>query len=384
MMRKKSVRVVFPLIVLGLLAALWLAERRGSYSSLAGAEYSVSSAVSSPAYTEPIARAQSLIRKLVADRGLPGLSVAVGVGNEIVWTEGFGYADLEQRVAVWPQTKFRIGSISKPLTAAALAQLYEQGRLDLDVPVQRYVPSFPDQGYLITTRQLAGHLAGIRHYRGDEFLSDRPYKTVLEGLEIFKHDPLEHPPGTRYGYSSYGWNLISAVVEAASGQDFLIYMQEHVFRPRGMRHTQADRREAIIEHRVRFYERAADGQLLNAACVDNSYKWAGGGFLSTTEDLVRFGMAHLSGSFLKPETIALLFTSQRTSSGQETGYGIGWRIRKDGRGRRVVGHSGGSVGGSSQLVLHPDAGIVVAVLVNLTGAGLTNQVMDEIAALFRR
>jgi CubicO group peptidase (beta-lactamase class C family) len=317
-------------------------------------------------YDEAIRQSRDLITTFCQEQNVPGVSVAVAVEGEIVWSEGFGYADLENRVPVWPSTKFRIGSISKPLTAAAVAQLYEQGRLDLDAPVQRYVPSYPENGYIITTRQLAGHLAGIRHYRGAEFLSTKHYNSVLEGLTIFQNDSLLFPPGTKYSYSSYGWNLISAVVEGASGQDFLSYMRDNVFQPLGMRNTVADHVDSLIWHRTRFYTHDGNGRILNAPFVDNSYKWAGGGFLSTSEDLVRFGSAHLGGEFLKPETVELLFTSQRTNSGEETGYGIGWQVREDKQGRRFVGHSGGSVGGTSILLLRPDTKIVVAVLANIS------------------
>jgi serine beta-lactamase-like protein LACTB, mitochondrial len=136
----------------------------------------------------PFAAAIDQARKValeIAGRGIPGVSVAVAKDGVIVWSEGFGFADLEQRVPVWPSTRFRIGSVSKPLTADAVALLYQQGRLDLDAPVQRYVPSFPDKGYPITTREVAGHLAGIWHYKEGEFDNPRHFASVLESLAIF-------------------------------------------------------------------------------------------------------------------------------------------------------------------------------------------------------
>ncbi len=165
--------------------------------------------------TGPIEQAGNYVRDLMKKQSLPGFSAAVAIDGKLVWTEGFGEADLESHVPVRTTTKFRLGSVSKLLTAAAVARLYEDGRLDLDLPVQRYVPSFPQKQYPITTRQLAGHLAGIRHYRdSDPLYSAKYYKTVLEGLTIFQDDPLLFEPGTKYEYSSYGYNLLSAVVEA--------------------------------------------------------------------------------------------------------------------------------------------------------------------------
>src|SRR3989441_12200340 len=162
------------------------------------------------AYAATVARERTLVCERLATR-IPGVQVAVAVNGKLVWSEGFGDADAERKKPVTRETQFRIGSVSKPLTATAVALLYEQGKVDLDAPVQRYVPSFPDKGYPITTRQLAGHLAGIRHYRGDEFVLNRRFGSVGEGLTIFQDDSLLFPPGTRFSYSSYGWNLISAV-----------------------------------------------------------------------------------------------------------------------------------------------------------------------------
>jgi CubicO group peptidase (beta-lactamase class C family) len=315
-------------------------------------------------------------------RGIPGLSLTVAVDGKIVYSEGFGYADLEERVPVWPTTKFRIGSISKPLTATALMQLVEAGKLDLDAPVQKYVPSFPDKGAVITTRMLAGHLAGIRHYQGEEFKIQQHYGNVLDGLKIFENDPLVSPPGTKFNYSSYGFNVLSAVVESASGENFLAYMQKRVFDAMGLAHTAADQNAQIVEQRSRFYEKEKDGTLENAPYVDNSYKWAGGGFLSTSEDLVRFGSQLLEPGFLRAESLKLLFTSQKTKSGEETGYGMGWGIAKSPSGRVVYEHSGGSVGGTSQLMLYPETHVVVALVTNLSSGEWKAAEVEAVAEKF--
>ena len=150
----------------------------------------------------------------------------------------------------------------------------------------------------------------------------------------------------------------------------------------GLRDTLADENDKIIPNRVRFYQRSRDGVLSNAPYVDNSYKWAGGGFLSTTEDLVRFASAHLKPGFLKAETLKLLFTSQRTAAGEETNYGIGWGVRTDDKGRRTISHGGGSVGGTTLLLLYPESGIVVAMAVNMTSANLGTGSGAQIAELF--
>ena len=315
-------------------------------------------------------------------RGTPGLALAVAVDGTIVYSEGFGFADLEERVPVWPTTKFRIGSISKPLTAVGLMELVQSGKMNLDAPIQKYVPSFPDKGAPITVRMLGGHLGGIRHYQGDEFLTQKHYSTVTEGLAIFENDPLVAPPGTKFNYSSYGFNLLSAAIESASGQDFLSYMRANVFAPIGLVHTTPDLNSQIVEQRSRFYESPKNGAVENAPYVDNSYKWAGGGFLSTAEDLVRFGSALLQPGILTAQSLKTMFTSQKTTAGEETGYGIGWGIGKTPSGKLFYAHSGGSVGGTSQLIVYPDSRVVVALVSKLSDSTWKEEEVKAVAEAF--
>jgi len=298
-------------------------------------------------YERAITQSRKIIADTMAKQNIPGLSIAVAVDGKIIWSEGFGFADLENQIRVAPATRFRIASVSKLFTAAAMARIYEQGKLDLDAPV----PNFPRKEQEITPRQLVGHLSGIRHYKRDadeakdEFFNRKEYyKSVSEGLKVFQNDPLDFPPGTKYGYSSFGYTLLSAVIEGASKQDFLTFMQEQVFNPLNMPNSSADDNRKIIPNRTRFYSLDADKKLINAPYIDRSYSWAGGGFLSTSEDLARFGSMHLKSGFLKEETLKEMFTSQKTSDGKETGVGFGWRINKDKEGRLYYFHPGENVG----------------------------------------
>jgi serine beta-lactamase-like protein LACTB, mitochondrial len=320
----------------------------------------------------------------------PGISVAVAVDGKLVWAEGFGLADLEQCVPVTPNTKFRIGSTSKPLTSAGAALLYDEGRLDLDAPIQRYVPSFPDKGQVITTRELLGQLAGIRHYNAaEEVENQKRYASVTDSLARFKDDPLIAGPGTKWRYSTYGYVLVSAVIEGASGQDFLAFMHDRVFLPLGMTNTEADVNDRIILNRARWYNLASDGSYRNSPYADLSYKWAGGGFLSTAEDLVRFGSALLKAGFLKQDTLALIFSPQKTSSGEKikVKYGLGWEIHDAGDpdpgnhgAMRRFEHGGGAVGSSSVLIIYPDQNVVIAWLQN--SDDFRDWPMSQVAAPF--
>ena len=322
----------------------------------------------SATFAEAIARGRALVRGIMTARQIPGFSVAVAVDGRIAWSEGFGVADAEHNVTVTPMTRFRLGSVSKVLTAAAVARLVEDGRLDLDAPVQRYVPAFPKKRWPITTRQLTSHTAGVRHY-DDDFqgvLKSAPhFDSVTKGLTIFQDDPLLFEPGTSYSYSSYGWNLVSAVVEGASHTEFLSFMQREIFEPLNLRNTAADHVDAIIPHRTRFYRRQESGTLLHAPYQDNSYKWAGGGFLSNAEDVVRFGSAHLQPGFFTQKTLDLLFAPQPLKFGKSTNVGIGWRIGTDAKGRRILHHGGSIDGGRAMVMLFPESKVVVAMLANL-------------------
>ena len=367
---KALVRSVFRPLSVAVMATLI----SGPGASVLIAQTAAHPLAEAPSYGElapAVEYARAMLEAMRSERGVPGLSAAVGVDGRIVFAEGFGWADVENRVPATSATKFRVGSVSKPLTAAAMGLLVEQGRLDLDAPVQQYVPSFPEKPWPVTSRMVAGHLAGIRHYDGEEFLSTEHYDTVLESLEIFADDSLLFEPGARFRYSSYGWNLLSAVVEGASGEEFLPFIDREVFEPLGMLSTVADQVDSIIPHRTRFYEVANDGRVYNSPYVDNSYKWAGGGFLSTPSDLVRFGMAHLEGGFLRPETLEEFWTSQRTTAGEETENGVGWFLGTMPDGSPTVSHGGGSIGGVTYLLLLPEAGAVAALTANTSqGVGV--------------
>jgi serine beta-lactamase-like protein LACTB len=298
----------------------------------------------------------------------PGMSIAVAIDGKVVWAEGFGLADLEQCVPITPKTKFRIGSTSKPLTSAGAALLYDENRLDLDAPIQRYVRGFPDKGFPITTRQLLGHLGGIRGYTAADGDKENiePYHSVSESLKRFKDDPLVAPPGTKWQYSAYGYVLASAAIEGASGQDFLSFMHDKIFQPLGMNDTLADENDRVIPNRSRSYQLAVDGTYRNSPYADLSYKWAAGGFLSTAVDLVRFGSALLHPGFLKETTLTMLFSPQDISGGTNTKYGLGWEIHEGGDGgpERRFQHSGGVAGSSSFLIIYPDQKVVIAWLLN--------------------
>ncbi|XP_018519691.1 serine beta-lactamase-like protein LACTB, mitochondrial isoform X1 [Lates calcarifer] len=407
-----------------------------------------------------------------AEVGAPGLVVGVSVDGAQVWCEGFGYADLENRVPCSPETVMRIASISKPLTSAAAARLCEEGKLDLDLPVQKYVPEFPQkqfdgQDVTITPRMILSHLSGIRHYEKDaekvkedkekakrllkppvkkkedeknssenkdkstteqntkgkeatqaqkkkefdheEYYLKDNFESVTQALDLFKDDPLIFKPGTTFLYSTHAFTLLSAVVERAAGQRFLDVMT-NMFRELGMLNTVPDENDPIIYHRSRYYHLNKRGRVVNCPYVDISYKWAGGGFLSTVGDLLLFGnallysyqVAHLKDTegllpgFLKPKTVVDLWVPvDRTEATWDKDglYAQGWlvveKLQKYGQCRKrrhYVSHTGGAVGASSVLLVLPSEeidqyrgqipllpqGVVVTIITNMQSVGLNS------------
>ncbi len=338
---------------------------------------SVAEAAPSQQWVEATAQAREIVRASVAEQNLPGASVAVAVDGNIVWAEGFGWADIEQKTPVSPKTRFRIGTASTALTSAAVGLLLEKDRLKLDEKIQAYVPEFPEKQWPVTLRQLMAHVAGVPTDSGDEgpLFSERCERAV-EALPHFAGRPLRFEPGTQYSYSSYGWILMSAAVEAAANEPLLALMRTQIFEPLGMDGTRADAGTVPIPDVATFYfpRFAGDPRYgpdlmrpLEYSCYSGSSV-----FLSTPSDLVRFAVAINTGRLLQPATVALLQASQRLVSGAETGYGLGWDLETAtvlGKPARVVGHDGESLGGTvASFMTFPDYDIVVALATNISYA----------------
>lgn len=328
-------------------------------SSVAGCRETITA----PGYGRAIDTARPLVRRLRAGIRAPGMSLAVAAGGKIVWSIECGYADVKSHRPVSFHTRFRIGSISKPLTATALAHYAETGRVDLDAPINRYLPDFPTHSDGITLRRLAGHLAGIRHYQNQaEAVNRRHFDSVEASLALFANDPLVATPGSRFAYSSYGYDVIGAALERATNLKFSALMRQAVLTPAAMRETTLA--TAAPAQRATFYELTNSGRIRIAPPIDLSDRLPAGGFLSTARDLARWGVALSGGELVKAATLKLMFTSQKTTSGEATGYGLGFEVHPSPLGL-FVGHTGAVDGGTAALVIHPQSGIVLALATNL-------------------
>lgn len=303
-------------------------------------------------------------------QGIPGLSAAVARGDRVAWSRGFGLADLENLVPARPATAYRTASVAKPMTAVAAMQLVERNRLDLDAPIQRYVPSFPQSARPVTVRLLLAHLGGVRNYRSrEEMESAQRYTSVTAALRQFAGDRLEHEPGSRYHYSTFGYVLAGAAVEAAAGVPFADLLRRSVLQPAGMTQTDTDDVHRLIPFRAAGYRRSTDGRLENAALADTSNKVPGGGLVSTAEDLARFAIAVWGSGLVSEQSRELMWTPQKTTGGELLGYGLGWAVSSIDQ-RRQVGHDGSQAGVATMLVLLPAERVALAVMCNAEGAAM--------------
>jgi len=321
----------------------------------------------------PAAALDAAIQAALPRLGAPGLSVGVVRDRELRWSAGYGLSDVENTVPATPITVYRLASVSKPITAAAVLRLVEQGRMDLDAPIQRYIPAFPDKPWPITARQLLSHQSGIRNWTDEEFHNTRRFGSLTEALAPFKDDPLLFEPGTSTQYTSYGFTLLGAAVEGAGGAPFVEQLRAGVFEAAGMESARDDDVFAIIPHRAEGYWRRSDGTLLNAPLSDTSNRMPGGGLVANVEDVARFASALQRGLLLKPETLQMALTPQKLRGGRATGYGLGWVVGRRG-GKREAYHVGGQPQVSTVLYMQPDAGVAVAILANLEG--IENALLD--------
>ncbi|MBU0719385.1 MAG: beta-lactamase family protein [Planctomycetes bacterium] len=317
---------------------------------------------------ERIARIADLLPIEMAKQDIPGMSVAVVMEDRLVWSQGFGFADVENRVPATRETVYRIGAVSKMVTAVGILQLIQAGKLNLHASVRDYVPELPDPGATITIRHLLAHMSGVRHYKSEsEVFNRQHFDKLVDTLAVFKDDPLVVKPGEQFLYSSFAYNLLGLVIERISGETYESYIKKQIFEPLQMKASTVDDLRTIIPHRARGYTRAADGRLRNSAFVDLSIRQPGDGLLSTAEDLARFAMAFHTGRLLDPSIVQVMTTEHKTSGGQASGYGLGCFVREL-DGRKIIGHAGVVPQAAAFLLIVPEERVAIVVIANLEEA----------------
>ena len=289
---------------------------------------------------------------------LYGMDIGVIEDGKIVYLKGYGYADRENHVPVNEHTMFRWASVSKPVAAIAALQLAEQGKLDLDADVRRYVPEFPDKGVKITTRELLCHQGGIVHYdNGPVVRSEKtyreahPYADVVTALDTFKDSPLVNVPGTKYDYSTHGFILVSAVVQRAGGEPFAQQVRERIVTPLHLTTMQPDYPWIDIPDRAVGYVKDGD-KIVRSTDTDVSWKLGGGGYISDIADFAGFAKGLIDGHLVSTPTQTAMWTPQKTADGNATGYGLGFSLAEENGSLRVA-HSGSQEKTRTWLVTYP-------------------------------
>lgn len=412
--------ILMPVLPIVLIPVLWVIVSLTARPLYPNAESVPSVVASAPAnqWTEAVEQGRRMVRRSVAEQNLPGLSVAVGVDGEIVWAEGFGFADLKSSETVTPNHRFRIGTASAALASAAAGVLIEDGRLRLDDEIQKTVRAFPKKQWPVTLRALMANTAGISDEGDGAPLFTKHCEQPSDAVSYFGGESLLFEPGTQYSPSIHGWILMSSAIETAAGQPFYSFVRERVFGPAGMQDTVADpsvmepgedfplvnivreliydpesirrrnetapkhpARNRVTSYATRFASDPNYGMHVLRPLDYSCYAGAGA-FLSTPSDLVRFRMALDGGKLLRQETVEMLQTPQRLASGNETGFGLGWQVSTGSSGKRTARRDGDILGGRvATLLTFPDDKITVAVISNISFAD-TPAVAETVAEIF--
>lgn len=314
-------------------------------------------------------KATALIQQLVTEYNVAGAAAGYSVDGETIWQSNAGYADKKTKQKFEASTITRLASIAKPMTAIAVMQLVEQGLIDLDVPIQTYIPGYPKQEKTqITARHLLSHTSGIGGYKdGREAQTKKEYAHLSDALVIFKDRDLLFEPGTRYNYTTYGYTVLGVIVEKASGLSFGEYMQKNIWVKAGMMNTGVEKFGAKKPNQSSLYEQNSKGKTREGKENNLSNRIPGGGVYTTLEDMLKFGNAVINNVLVKESTMTLM-RQHHSLEKEANGYGFGWFLYnpKPNEGA-IIGHSGEQTGSATQLLIVPHLKIVLVVLTNTSG-----------------
>ncbi len=337
----------------------------------------------SNAQNKPIEQSvNKLFDSYITVANIPGLSVCVSQNGNVVYKSAFGYSDINNKSKTTDSSTFRIGSLTKLFTAATFVELIEKGALKQEDFIVSYV-TVPEKLRVIKLGQLAANISGIRHYGTHEITSqnDATHKKLESALHRFINDSLLFYPGDKYAYSSYGYVLLGAAMENQQQKSFNRVVDSVLLKVAEMKHTYPEMLGQKIPGKSTFYYPSKSGFSL-ATGEDYSYKWPAGGYLSTPQDLVKFGNGLLNEKLVSKNNLPLLFNSQKTNDGKETGSGFGFKIGVDCKGRKVVFHGGESEGARAFLLIYPEEKLVISICANVFRAPISEGETETIAGYF--
>lgn len=329
-----------------------------------------------------IAKGRVILNEMLSE--YPGVSISVGIKDSIVWSEGFGYADVSKNKAVNPDHQFRYYSLSKSITGMALIKLMESGQIDIEKSAREYLPDLPEVYQKVLIKHLIAHTAGIRNYNKGEWLKisqDNCWK-AQDALSVFINDPLVSEPGESMAYSSFGYVLLSAIIESASGKNFIDYLNTMIFEPLGINSISMDGSSNQLNE-VTYYEewnsKKTKGKV--ARPINNTCKFGAGGLVGTTNDFIKLHLKMLNNDLSTKSFTTIYYSSLKKSDGESVNYAFGIGDNISETGIRTNSHSGSGIGGNAVFIVYPDHQLVIAIAGNIESKEMNTKI-GEIAKLF--
>jgi serine beta-lactamase-like protein LACTB len=320
------------------------------------------------------ARVTDIANSYLSEKKVPGFTIAISENGKLVYERGFGLVDIKDGIIAYPNSLYRLASVSKTLTAMCVMRQVELGKVKLNDDIRVYVPSFPNKGH-ITVRDILCHESGIRHYVAGKKDGGKHYDTCKDALEVFADDPLVCQPETKFSYSTHAYTLLGALLEKVTGKSYDENLQEALRGPSGAKTPRVEELSHASKPRSKVYG-MSNGEFKQLKPDDMTWKMPGGGTEATAADLCRVGDALLDGKILNDSTRKLMWTPQKTNDGKNTNWGLGWSIQKD-----HVSHSGSQLGAESIYIIYPEKHVVVVILSNLQGNPI-EKVGDDVARLW--
>lgn len=328
--------------------------------------------------------AEQLLEKMHTQKNIVGIAAGYSVDGNVEWKNAFGYSNLEEQIPFTEVTLTRTASIAKSMTAIAIMQLVEQGLIDLDKPIQNYIPDFPQKAQgVITVRHLLSHTSGLDGYKSSkETENQKEYPNLQEAMRVFENRDLKFEPGTSFFYTTYGYVVLGVMIENISGLTFEAYMQQNIWDKAGMTNTGVEHFNANYQNKSELYH-SKKGKTKAAKKNNLSNRTPGGGFYTTLNDMIKFGNAVLDESLLKATTFQLM-TENQFPEKEGNPYALGWFLYAPSPNENVViGHSGEQTGAATQLFINRQNKTVVVVLANTSGTWkevvmLASEVMNKV------
>ncbi|MEM9362485.1 MAG: serine hydrolase domain-containing protein [Bacteroidota bacterium] len=328
---------------------------------------------------EVAAKIETVATTFLERTKVPGLSMSVSKKGEVIYAQGFGFADVEKGTKVTPETRLRTASVAKLITATALGKLMDEGKVNLDEPIKTYVPYIDKKYAMLTSRQLAAHTSGLAHRPKGNGFKKKQYEGIEETVVLMKSDLL-FEPDTDYSYSTHAFNFLAAVIEGASGSTYLEYLKNDLFQPLGMKNTYAENINELTKQDAKLYL-IDDSEVKPERVTNGSYKIPGASFRSTPTDLVKMTNAYRNG-FLSAKVVNEMFKGHQLANGKKINVGVTWRRSFDSFGNDVVEHAGNWLGARTVVVYYPKEELTISIMLNASCSIFIEETAHILAQFF--